>query len=72
MIQTLKHTTVLKSAFEQKEIIFKQMADNIDESFPIVIDKLNYFSFNLYARGYRVYIYMNIWSPLDGEVLVCT
>ena len=29
-----------------------------------------FFSFNSYARGYHVYIYMNIWNPLDGEILV--
>ena len=57
-------------AWSKKEIIFKQMRNNIDEPFPIVIDKLYSFSFNSYARGYHVYV--NIWNPLDREVLVCT
>ena len=54
----------------RKEMIFKQMTDNIDEPLPIVIDKANSFSFNSYARGYHAY--MKIWNPVDGEVLVCT
>ena len=44
------------------------MTDDIDEPLPIVIDKANSFSFNLYARGYHAY--MKIWNPVDGEVLV--
>ena len=51
-------------------MIFKQMADNIDQPFPIVIDKSYSFSFNSYARG--CHVYMNIWNPVDGEILVCT
>ena len=54
----------------KEEMIFKQMTDNIDESWPIVIDKANSFSFNSYARGYHAC--MKIWNPVDGEVLVCT
>ena len=57
-------------ALRKEEMIFKQMADNIDEHLPIVIDKANFFSFNSYARGYQAY--MKIWNPVDGEVLVCT
>ena len=57
-------------ALRKKEMIFKQMTDNIDEPLPIVIDKANSFSFNSYARGYHAY--MKIWNPIDGEVLVCT
>ena len=37
--------------------------------FPIVIDK-SYVSFNSYARSYH--LYMNVWNPVDGEILVCT
>ena len=51
-------------------MIFKQMTDNIDEPLPIVIDKANSFSFNLYARGYHGYKKMQ--NPVDVEVLVCT
>ena len=57
-------------ALRKEEMIFKQMTDNIDEPLPIVIDKANSFSFNSYARGYH--LYMKIWNPADGEVLVCT
>ena len=57
-------------ALNKTEIIFNQMANNIDEPFPIVIYKLNCFSFNLNARGYHGYI--NIWNPLNREVLVFT
>ena len=57
-------------ALSKEEMIFKQMTDNIDETLPIVIDKANSFSFNSYARSYHVY--MKIWNPVDGEVLVCT
>ena len=54
-------------ALRKEEMIFKQMTDNIDEPLPIVIDKANSFSFNLYARGYHAC--MKIWNPVDGEVL---
>ena len=57
-------------ALRKEEMIFKQMTDNIDEPLPIVIDKVNSFSFNSYARGYHAY--MKIWNPVDGELLVCT
>ena len=51
-------------------MIFKQITDNIDKPFPIVIGKSFSFSFNLYARGYHAYI--NISNPVDGEILLCT
>ena len=51
-------------------MIFKQMTDNIDETLPIVSDKASSFSFNSFARGYHAYI--QIWNPVDGEVLFCT
>ena len=54
-------------ALSKKEVIVKQI---IDEPFPIVIYKLNWFSFNSNARGYHVYT--NIWNPLNREVLVFT
>ena len=56
-------------ALSREEIILKQMTDNIDEHLPIVIDEANCFSFNSYTRGYHAY--MNIWNPVDGEILVC-
>ena len=46
------------------------MAGNIEEPFPIVMVKSNSFSLNLYPRGWHVY--MNIWNPVDREILVCT
>ena len=55
-------------ALSKKEIIVEQMTHNIDEPFSIVIYKLNSFSFNSNARGYHVYI--NIWNPVNTEVLV--
>ena len=45
------------------------MTDNTDEPFSIVIDKSNYFSFSSYTRSDHVY--MNIWNPVDGEILLC-
>ena len=57
-----------KMALSKKEIIVEQMTNNIDEPFSIVIYKLNSFSFNSNARGYHVYI--NIWNPVNTEVLV--
>ena len=57
-------------ALRKEEMIFKQITDNIEEPLPIVIDKINYFSFSSYARGYHSYI--KILNPVDGEVLVCT
>ena len=57
-------------ALRKEEMIFKQMTDNINEPFPIAIDKANSFSFHSYARGYHAY--MKIWNPVDGAVLVCT
>ena len=56
--------------FSKEEMIFKQMTHNSDEPFPIVIDKLNCFPFNSYARSYHVCT--NIWNPVDEEILVCT
>ena len=57
-------------ALSKEEMIFKQMTDNIDQPFPIVIDKSYSLSFDSYARGCHVYI--NIWNSVDGEILVCT
>ena len=55
----------------KEEMIFKQITNNIDKPFSIVIDKSNsFFSFNSYARGYHVY--MNIWNAVDGDILVST
>lgn len=52
---TLNHTTVLKNGFEQRRNYFQTMTDNNDEPFSIIIDKSNYFSFNSYLRGYKIY-----------------
>ena len=57
-------------ALSKEEMILKQMTDNIDEPLLIVIDEAICFSFDSYARGYQAY--MNIWNPVDGEILVCT
>ena len=57
-------------ALSKEEMILKQMTDNIDEPLLIVTDELICFSFDSYARGYHAY--MNIWNPVDGEILVCT
>ena len=50
----------LKMALSKEEMIFKQMTDNINEPFLIVIDKSYSFSFSSYARGYQVYITFGI------------
>ena len=57
-------------ALSKEEMILKQMTDNIDEPLLIAIDEAICFSFDSYARGYHAY--MNIWNPVDGEILVCT
>ena len=43
-------------AFRTEEMIFKQVTDSTDKPFPIIIDKVNSFSFNSYARGYPAYM----------------
>ena len=55
-------------ALSNEEMIFKQMIDNINEPFAIIINKSHSFFFNLYGRGYHAYI--NIWHPVDKEILV--
>ena len=66
---TLKYTTVLKNCFEQRRNDFQRNDGQYWWAFPSVIAKSNTFSFNSNVRGY--YMCMNIWNPVDGEILVC-
>lgn len=46
-----------KMALIKEDTIFKLMIDNNDEPFPIIINKLNSFSFNLYGCEVTMYIW---------------
>ena len=48
-------------SLNKEKLIFKQMANDVDEPFPIVINKSNCFSLNSYAK-----MLPRVYEPLES------